>query len=91
MHVHLVTISQFESIPRHIKALGLMGFVNWDDTWYGQQRNSPPPFPQSQAPSSDWTLTVRPVNLPFGDSTIHISIKGPFGYTNFRNIPMCYG
>jgi hypothetical protein len=29
--------------------------------------------------SSDWTLTVRPVNINFGDTNIHIRIKGPFG------------
>jgi hypothetical protein len=58
----------------------------YDNTWYAQRQNSPPPFPQSESPSSDWTLTVRPVNVPFGDSTIHISVKGPFGYTNFHNI-----
>ena len=59
----------------------------YDNTWYGQQGHSPRPFPQPQAPSSDWTLTVYPVNVSFGDSTIHISIKGPFGYANVRNIP----
>jgi hypothetical protein len=53
----------------------------------GQQRHSPPPFPQSQAPSSDWTLTVNAVNVPFGDSNIHFSILGPFGYRNSDNIP----
>ena len=73
--------------PRHTSVFCSAYVRGYDDTWYGQQRNSPPPFPQSQAPSSDWTLTVRPVNVPFGDSGIHISIKGPFGYANVRNIP----
>lgn len=41
--------------------------------------------PRSQ--SSDWILTVNAVNVPFGNSNIHISIKGPFGYSDFDNIP----
>lgn len=32
-----------------------------------------------QRTSSDWTLTVRPVHVNFGDANIHIHIKGPFG------------
>src|SRR3954452_14425871 len=44
-------------------------------------------FHNHNSPSSNWTLNVRPVNVPFGDSTIHISIKGPSGYANVRNIP----
>lgn len=43
--------------------------------------------PLAYAQSSDWTLTVNAVNVPFGDSNIHFSIKGSFGYTNFDNIP----
>ncbi len=39
------------------------------------------------AQSLDWILTVNPVNVNFGDSGIHISIKGPFSYTNSDYIP----
>ena len=36
--------------------------------------------PQALAQGTpDWTLTVRPVNVNFGDTNIHIHIKGPFG------------
>jgi hypothetical protein len=38
-----------------------------------------PQLQQPQRTSSDWTLTVRPVNINFGDTNIHIHIKGPFG------------
>ena len=35
----------------------------------------------------DWTLTVRPVNVNFGDTKIHIHIKGPFGAFRDDTIP----
>ncbi|HEY1247428.1 MAG TPA: hypothetical protein VGE97_00430, partial [Nitrososphaera sp.] len=36
----------------------------------------------------DWTLTVHVVGVPFGYSTLHIEVHGPFGsnlYDNIRN------
>jgi hypothetical protein len=37
--------------------------------------------------SSDWTLTVNINNVNFGESSIGVNIKGPFGYTDYQNVP----
>jgi hypothetical protein len=36
--------------------------------------------------SSDWTLTVNAVNVPFGQSDIHIHVQGPFNANKDVNI-----
>jgi hypothetical protein len=37
--------------------------------------------------SSDWTLTVNINNVNFGENSIGVNIKGPFGYTDYQNVP----
>jgi hypothetical protein len=39
------------------------------------------------SPSSDWTLTVNINNVNFGESSIGVNIKGPFGYTDYQSVP----
>jgi hypothetical protein len=41
----------------------------------------------ARAQTADWTLRVRVNNVNFGESTIGISIKGPYGYSDYRSIP----
>jgi hypothetical protein len=37
--------------------------------------------------TQDWTLTVYVVRVPFGESTIHLEVQGPFGNHLYDNIP----
>jgi hypothetical protein len=41
---------------------------------------------QARAQGADWTLTVNVSHVPFGENSIALSIKGPFGYTDSQNI-----
>jgi hypothetical protein len=40
----------------------------------------------ANAQSSDWILTIYPVNVPFGQSDIHIHVQGPFNANKDVNI-----
>jgi hypothetical protein len=42
--------------------------------------------PIAQAQSSDWALTVNINNVNFGESTIGVNVKGPFGYTDSQTV-----
>ena len=45
-----------------------------------------PQFTFAQS-TPDSTLTVHVVGVPFGDSTLHIEVQGPFGSHLYDNIP----
>ena len=46
-----------------------------------------PPQNNPGPSSSDWTLTVNINNVNFGESSIGVNIKGPFGYTDYQSVP----
>ena len=53
-----------------------------------QPLQNPQPLPNNPgSSSSDWTLTVNINNVNFGESSIGVKIKGPFGYTDYQNVP----
>ena len=37
--------------------------------------------------SPDWTLTVNVVTGPFGESTLNLEVRGPFGSHLYDSIP----
>ena len=41
----------------------------------------------ARAQTGDWTLRVNVNNVNFGESSIGISIKGPYGYHDYQSIP----
>jgi hypothetical protein len=45
------------------------------------------PMKYMTSSSSDWTLTVNINNVNFGESSIGVNIKGPFGYTDYQSAP----
>ena len=49
-----------------------------------QPLQNPPPQNNPGPSSSDWTLTVNINNVNFGESSIGVSIKGPFGYNDYQ-------
>jgi hypothetical protein len=44
------------------------------------------PYTYAQS-TPDWTLTVNVMGVPFGDSTLNLEVKGPFGSHLYDNIP----
>ncbi len=52
----------------------------------GQQHINPPPTQQYQS-TPDWTLTVNVVRVPFGESTLNLEVRGPFGSHLYDSIP----
>jgi hypothetical protein len=60
-----------------LAAIILISFVTLGTTQFTSAQSTP-----------DWTLTVHVVGVPFGDSTLHVEVQGPFGshlYDNIRN------
>jgi hypothetical protein len=55
----------------------------------GSDNNTPQPLQSNPgpSPSSDWTLTVNINNVNFGESSINVSVKGPFGYSDNQDVP----
>ena len=67
-----------------------MGMLQgWDSLTNGQQHMNPPPSQQYTPAQStpDWTLTVNVVGVPFGDSTLNLEVRGPFGSHLYDSIP----
>jgi hypothetical protein len=42
--------------------------------------------PSAFAQYSDWNLTVYPVNVNWGDSSITVTVKGPYGWQQTQTI-----
>lgn len=66
----------------------------YNSQWNGGGGSSAPPqtrqlpvLPPKSHSSAGWTLTVNVRNVNFGESSIAVSVRGPFGYSDHQDVP----